>query len=150
MKTEITITCLLFLFFLAPSLGKFETFTDECDLQYHLESMLPYNEDKTITTSFIAEVSAYTLGRESETDNSPCIGASGEDMCAMARNGLLMFANNYYKLGTVVCISSVGCGVIKDRMNERYGRNNFDVATLNLKENIRFGRKNLLVTVYSP
>jgi hypothetical protein len=51
MKLEILICCVLFTLFLAPNLGKFETFTGECDTMRHLpalsEGMLPYNEDRT-------------------------------------------------------------------------------------------------------
>lgn len=158
MKSKILTLSILCILFLAPSLGHFATLT-ESELFRHLpalsEGMLPYNEDKPfylsdkkLVSEFTGEVSAYTLGRHEENDSEPCIGASNEDMCLMAKKGLLMFANNYYKLGTLVCIDTVGCGVVKDRMNSRYGKNNFDIAGLDLKKNKEFGRKNLSVRVY--
>jgi hypothetical protein len=127
-------------------------------INFHLPisgGVLPKNEDKPYYESgkklikeMAGEVSAYTLGRVEENDSDPCIGASNVDMCVLAKQGKLMFANNYYKLGTIVCIDTVGCGEVMDRMNERYGQQHFDVAGLDLKKNKEFGRQNLVVRVY--
>ncbi len=156
---KILITCILFTLFLAPNLAKFASYTHECDIMRHLpplsEGVLTQNEDKPYYLSdkklikeLTGEVSAYTLGRVEENDAEPCIGASNEDMCKMAKQGKLMFANNYYKLGTIVCIDTIGCGEVKDRMNARYGQNNFDVAGLDLQKNLDFGRQKLAVRIY--
>jgi len=69
-------------------------------------------------------------------------------MCELAQKGLLMFANNYYKIGTIVCIETVGCGILKDRMNKRYGKKDFDIAGINYKDNKSFGRQELSITIY--
>lgn len=156
MKLEILITCILFTLFLAPNLAKFEAYTNECDTMYHLpalsEGKLPYNEDnpyylsdKKLVSEFVGEVSAYTLGREEENDSTPCIGAFNENLCFATD---LVFANNFYDKGTLVCVDKVGCGRVADRMNSRYGKEHFDIAGMNLKENLKFGRQNLIVRVY--
>lgn len=153
---KILIACIIFTLFLAPKLGQFATFTNESDLMRHLptlsEGMLPYNEDKPfylsdkkLVSEFVGEVSAYTLGREEENDSTPCIGAFNENLCLTTD---LVFANNFYDKGTLVCVDKVGCGRVADRMNARYGKEHFDIAGMNLKENLKFGRQNLIVRVY--
>ena len=150
MKTKI----LVFLFLL---LGGWTTTADAMRDEWHLpvnEGMLPYNEYKKdylpnkLVHEFIGEVSAYTAGREEENDSEPCIGAWNNDICQMVKEGKLVFANNYYKNGTIVCIDTVGCGEVRDRMNARYGKYNFDIAGLDLKKNLDFGRQKLAIRVY--
>jgi len=109
----------------------------------------PYTiQDKKLVAEFIGEVSAYTAGRVEENDNAPCIGAWNNDVCAMVKEGKLVFANNYYKNGTIVCIDTVGCGEVRDRMNSRYSKEHFDIAGLDLQKNLEFGRKNLTIRIY--
>lgn len=147
------------LIFLCLLLGGWTTTANAIQDQWHLpplsEGMLPYNEDrpfylsdKKLVSEFIGEVSAYTAGRVEENDNEPCIGAWNNDICQMVKQGKLVFANNYYKNGTLVCIDSVGCGEVRDRMNARYSRNNFDIAGLDLQKNKEFGRKDLTIRIY--
>ena len=138
--------------FIVMLLGGWTTTAQAVETQWHLpplsEGILPYNEDKTIISEFIGEISAYTAGRYEENDNEPCIGAWNNDICGMVKQGKLIFANNYYKNGTIVCIDKVGCGEVRDKMNSRYGKEHFDIAGLDLKKNLEFGRKNLIVRVY--
>ena len=91
----------------------------------------------------IVEVSAYNVGDPYQTDDSPCIGATGENLCEVIENEII-FANNTYPKGTKVCIEHIGCGRIADRMNSRY-KNRFDLAMrLDEKQRaINFGLQNL-------
>jgi len=91
----------------------------------------------------IIEVSAYNVGDKFQTDDSPCIGATGENLCEVIKNEII-FANNTYPKGTRVCIEHIGCGRIADRMNSRY-KNRFDLAMrLDEKQRaIKFGVQNL-------
>lgn len=151
MKTKILIFVILFL-------SGFITTANAVQTQWHLprlsEGCLPYNEDREyylpneLVHEFFGEVSAYTAGREEENDSDPCIGAWNNDICQMVKDGKLVFANNYYKNGTIVCIDTVGCGEVRDRMNSRYGKYNFDIAGLNLQDNLKFGRQKLAIRVY--
>lgn len=119
------------------------------------QGRLPYNQDKDgylsdkkLVSEFIGDISAYTLGRSEENDSDPCIGAFNDDLCSLAQSGAILLANNYYLPGTIACIETIGCGNIADRMNPRYGRKNFDIAGLDYKKNIEFGRKKLIVRIY--
>lgn len=147
---------LIFIFLL---LGGWTTTANAIETQWHLpplsEGVLPYAEDKPfrqsdkqLVSEFVGEVSAYTAGRYEENDSEPCIGAWNNNICEMVKQGKLVFANNYYKNGTLVCIDGVGCGEVRDRMNARYGKEHFDIAGLDLQKNLDFGRKNLIVRVY--
>lgn len=107
----------------------------------------PYYLSETLISEFKGQISAYNTGDESQNDSSPCIGAFNENLCEATD---LVFANNYYLPGTLVCVETVGCGRIADRMNKRYGKNNFDIA-MKLEDKqiaLNFGRKNLTVRVY--
>jgi hypothetical protein len=147
------------LIFLVILLSGWTTTANAIEGQWHLpplsEGVLPlsedkpfYQSDKKLISEFTAEISAYTAGRKEENDSDPCIGAWNNDICQMVKDGKLVFANNYYKNGTIVCIDTIGCGEVRDRMNSRYGKSNFDLAGLDLKKNLEFGRKNLTVRVY--
>jgi hypothetical protein len=138
--------------FVCILLGGWTTTAEAINTQWHLpvnRGILPPNENsKQLVAEFIGEISKYTAGRVEENDLEPCIGAWNNDICEMVKQGKLVFANNYYKNGTIVCIDTIGCGEVRDRMNARYGKNNFDIAGLNLKENLEFGRQKLSVSVY--
>ena len=48
----------------------------------------------TETRAVVREVTAYTLGRVEETDDTPCIGASNKDLCKLAEQGIQTCASN--------------------------------------------------------
>jgi len=48
------------------------------------------------------EVTAYTLGRIEETDNSPCVGAYNDDLCKLAKRGINICASNEFPKGTIL------------------------------------------------
>lgn len=113
---------------------------------YNSDIRLPLNTTKEVVTEFIGNVSMYNLGDINQNWGNPCIGAFNENLCE-AKD--LTFANNYYKKGTTVCIESVGCGRVADRMNSRYGKYDFDIASRgSKKEALQFGRRNLKITIY--
>lgn len=131
--------------------------SETAENQFHLpkaKSILPQAQNKPfhlvgnkLVSEFTGEVSAYNLGDVSQNDDSPCIGAFNENLCE-AKD--LVFANNYYLPGTLVCIDKVGCGRVADRMNSRYGKEHFDIA-MKLEDKqvaLNFGRQNLTVRIY--
>lgn len=122
----------------------FTTYADEFD---PYQGRLPVAQDKQIVSEFIGEISAYNVGDINQNDDSPCIGAFGENLC---ETNDLIFANNYYKNGTLICIENVGCGRVADRMNSRYEKEHFDIA-MKLEDKqvaLNFGRQHLKVVVY--
>lgn len=72
------------------------------------------------------EVTAYNVGDAAQTDNSPCIGASGVDICNLLDHGVCVYAANFVKLGTYLEIDGVECQVL-DRLNSKYP-NRVDIA----------------------
>lgn len=91
------------------------------------------------------EVTAYTVGRPEETDDSPCIGAYGHDLCLLLEKGYTVFATNEFAEGTLLRVGDIE-GIVLDRMNRRYG-SRVDVAMKEYKNAIHFGRKQLQVSV---
>lgn len=74
---------------------------------------------KIASVSTIRSVSAYT-SRVEETDDTPCIGASGDDLCALYAQGTNICASNAFPLGTELTVEGLGTCVVLDRMNSRY------------------------------
>lgn len=78
------------------------------------------------TTNAHLKVSMYT-SRAAETDSTPCIAASGKNICKLKEAGLNTCANNDLPFGTLVKISGLGTCTVWDRMNARYtGTNTMD------------------------
>lgn len=67
-------------------------------------------------------VTMYT-SRPEETDNTPCIGAKGEDQCVLWKKGQNLCATNEFPLDTVLKIEGLGECLVYDRMNRRYETN---------------------------
>lgn len=55
-----------------------------------------------------------------QTDDTPCIGAQGTDICAYLEAGSDSCAANFLPLGTVIEVEGLGTCVVRDRMNSRY------------------------------
>jgi 3D (Asp-Asp-Asp) domain-containing protein len=93
-------------------------------------------------------VTAYNAGDVSQTDDTPCIDASNDNICHALDRGELRCAANFVKLGTLIHIDSVGTCLVTDRTNKRY-RNRVDVAMKKheKKKALRFGRKVLMVKI---
>lgn len=96
----------------------------------------------------IREVSAYNAGDPYQTDSSPCISASGDNICDLLEDGILVCAANFVPINSYLRIDNYGICKVLDRMNSRYP-NGVDVAMkVTEKERAKqFGRQNLLVEV---
>ncbi len=75
-------------------------------------------EERTVEN---VEVTAYTFRRE-ETDGTPCIAASGADVCRLERKGDHSCAANFLKFGTVVYVPGFGECTVRDRLAVRFRR----------------------------
>lgn len=64
-------------------------------------------------------VTMYT-SRPEETDESPCIGANGQDVCVLWRNGQNICATNWADKGSVISVEGLGECLVTDKMNSRY------------------------------
>ncbi len=96
---------------------------------------------------------AYSLD-PAQTDDTPCIPANGEDLCAMRREQGThnTIAANFLRLGTQVKIPELfgeKILVTRDRMNPRYnGTNRIDVLVDTRQEAILFGVKYVSLEIY--
>ncbi len=80
-----------------------------------------------VVSETVREVTAYNVGVVAQTDEHPCIGATGDDLCEMIFSGVSICASNGFPLGTRLLIENYGECRVLDRMNRRY-RNRVDIA----------------------
>ncbi len=66
------------------------------------------------------EVTAYNAGDPYQCDNTPCISASGDNICQLLAQGQIIFASNEFPLGTKLYVEGIGEGIVLDRMNSRF------------------------------
>lgn len=55
-----------------------------------------------------------------QTDDTPCIGAQGTDICKLLEQGENTCAANFVRLGTMLEVEGLGTCMVRDRMNARY------------------------------
>lgn len=115
-------------------------------LTYKASRHLPENPDREMSEAVIHEFTAYNVGDPAQTDDSPCIGASGLDLCELVENGEIVYATNAYPMYSTLCVDNIGCGRVLDRMNSRYS-NRIDLAMrLDEKDRaLKFGLQKLAV-----
>jgi 3D (Asp-Asp-Asp) domain-containing protein len=73
-----------------------------------------WSEYKTVT--------AYNVGDTSQTDDTPCIGASNVDLCKLVKLGIPICAANFVPLGSKLKIEGYGECYVLDRMNKKYNQ----------------------------
>ena len=66
------------------------------------------------------EFTAYNAGDPFQCDNTPCISASGDNICTLIAQGQIIFASNEFPLGTKLYVEGIGEGIVLDRMNSRF------------------------------
>lgn len=95
--------------------------------------------------SRVRETSAYT-STVGQTDSTPCISASGDNICDLYAQGVKIVASNAFPLGSKIYVEGYGEAVVLDRMNSRY-QNTVDVYFgMDTQRALQWGRRN--VTVY--
>lgn len=83
-----------------------------------------------------------------QTDDSPCITASGFNVCENGKEEII--ANNNLKFGTKVRIPDLygdRIFTVSDRMNRRYGENRIDLWMTSRDRAVDFGVKELNIEV---
>ena len=93
----------------------------------------------------IRTITAYTLGRVEENDDSPCIGAYNNDLCELAKKGVQVCATREFPKGTLLRIGDIEC-IVLDKTSKKYA-NRVDVAMLNYDQAMEFGINELPVSV---
>ena len=96
----------------------------------------------------VREVTAYNVGVRGQTNDDPCLGARGHDLCAMVERGDKVCAANFVALGTVLKIEKYGECVVLDRMHRRHGhRVDIAMAEAGIEEAREFGLQRRVVEV---
>ena len=114
---------------------------------------VPHGERYRITvfepeSEKIREATAYNVGDPSQTDGSPCIGASQENLCTAVAQGEKICAANFVPLNTYLYVENYGICRVADRMNSRF-ENRIDIALQAHEKDraVKFGLQNLEVSV---
>jgi len=68
----------------------------------------------------VREVTAYNVGMKRQTDDTPCLGATGENLCRLVARGLKVCAANFVAPKTILNIEGYGECVVLDRTNRRF------------------------------
>jgi len=114
-----------------------------------IPSRLPEIKDRELKVSSYRYVTAYNVGLVAQTDNTPCIGASGDNLCQLVEGGVNVCAANFVPLGTYLEIEGIGICRVLDRMNARYAyRVDIAMGPDEIFEARGFGLQKLKVDVY--
>lgn len=94
----------------------------------------------------VREVTAYNVGVRAQTSDTPCIGASGRDLCELVARNVKVCAANFVPLGTILKIDAYGECVVLDRMHHRFSHR-VDIAMKEdeIEEAREFGLQKRLV-----
>ncbi len=94
-----------------------------------------------IDTKMDRPLTAYNVGITGQTDNSPCIGAAGVDLCELVEHDIGVVATNELPLFSKVKINDKIYTVL-DRTNKKYGKL-YDIAfsASQIRQAKQFGRR---------
>jgi 3D (Asp-Asp-Asp) domain-containing protein len=97
-------------------------------------------------SGIVREVTAYNVGVREQTSDTPCIGASGRNLCEMVDRKVKVCAANFVPLGTILRIEEYGMCVVLDRMHKRFShRVDIAMSENEIEEARRFGLKKRVV-----
>lgn len=98
----------------------------------------------------VREVTAYNVGRRNQTSGSPCIGATGQNLCRLIAQGLKICAANFVAPKTILNIEGYGECLVLDRMHRRFSHR-VDIAMREeeVGRAVEFGIRRLQVEVKS-
>ena len=110
--------------------------------------LIQKNTRYIVRSETIRVVTAYNAGDPRQTDNTPCISASGENLCKALANGKKRCAANFVPLGSRLYVDKIGVCLVTDRTNKRY-HNRVDIAMQKdeFQKARRFGRQKLTVKI---
>jgi len=85
-------------------------------IDHHVESV------ENRAPGVVREVTAYNVGVKEQTNDEPCIGATGRNLCRLVARGLKICAANFVDPDTILKIEGYGECIVLDRMNRRFAR----------------------------
>ena len=95
----------------------------------------------------LRQITAYTLSID-ETDSSPTIGASGEDLEAALQAGESICAANFVPFNTILTIEGYGACRVADRMALKH-KDKVDILMKSKTEAKNWGKQLKAVTYYN-
>lgn len=137
------------LFYLVAFIGSLLIVISETAIQYRKspeivsKSVLDANNEALIpySPSIVRTITAYTTSPD-ETDSTPCISASGLNVCTTKKN---IVASNEFPFGTQIKILDK-IYEVQDRTNPRY-KNRIDILMDSKQEALTWGIKNLPIQI---
>jgi hypothetical protein len=75
-----------------------------------------------VRSETIRVVTAYNAGDPGQTDDTPCISASGENICKALAKGKKRCAANFVPLGSRLHVEKIGVCLVTDRTNRKIGK----------------------------
>lgn len=102
-------------------------------------------EDKEQIRPFVQRIVYGYTSEISQTDGSPCISASGDNICELWQGGQSICAANFVPLGTVLIVEDLGKCLVLDRMNARFPDAVDWYFGYNTAKALQFGKKTLSV-----
>ena len=119
--------------------------------QVDLQLLIYKNQQFIVKSEAIRVVTAYNAGDPSQTDDTPCISANGENICDALAKGKKRCAANFVPLGSSLYVDKIGVCLVTDRTNKRY-RNRVDIAMQKHEYDKarRFSRQKLHVRIIKP
>jgi 3D (Asp-Asp-Asp) domain-containing protein len=75
---------------------------------------------ENLAPGVVREVTAYNVGVKEQTNDEPCIGATGQNLCRFVTRGLKICAANFVNPDTILKIEEYGECIVLDRMNRRF------------------------------
>ena len=113
------------------------------------QNRLPEIKDRELTIFTYHYVTAYNVGVVAQTDNTPCIGASGDNLCELVDQGIKVCAANFVPLGTNLEIEGLGTCKVLDRMHARHSfRVDIAMGPDEIDQAQQFGLRQKKVAVY--
>ena len=113
------------------------------------QNHLPEIKDRKLKVFNYRYITAYNVGVIAQTDKTPCVGASGHDLCDLVEQGVNICAANFVQLGTQLEIEGHGKCTVLDRMHSRFKyRVDIAMGPNEIAKAKEFGIKRLKVEIY--
>ncbi|HLD31394.1 MAG TPA: hypothetical protein VJB37_00655 [Patescibacteria group bacterium] len=135
-----------------PQAYLFAPLIDNAQITEAVQPMFPRSGEKKPVRTIWVIATAYSSD-PAQTDDTPCIPASGYDLCAAYEaNGVAdTIAANFLPLHTQVSLPDLYTNqtfVVRDRMNKKYGYGRIDIWMPTYKEAKDFGVQRIQMNIY--
>lgn len=96
----------------------------------------------------VRETTMYNAGDPYQCDDTPCISASGDNICTLIARGINVCAANWLSIGTKIEVEGLGECIVLDRMAKRFShRVDWAMQAHEKPEAVDFGLKRLEIKI---